>query len=200
MSKDDELVLVIPSEILFEKGKWQGLKTADLDYYLDLIKNNCEFKRRGDVEQDDSFQQIIPYILFTCQDQFFVYKYLPAAGESRLVDTYQIGIGGHINPIDGAGDDILEAGMMREWNEEVDYKGNIIEKKFIGLLKDDSRQVEQVHVGLVFQFTGDSANIAIKETDKMAGEMVPLNEIGKKIEGNDGIWIKLVYRDYLSQL
>ena len=60
MNKDDEQILVVKSDVIFEKGIWRGLKTENLDYYLDLIKNNCEFKRRGDVENDPSFQQIIP--------------------------------------------------------------------------------------------------------------------------------------------
>ena len=67
-NKDDELVLVVESEIIFEKGIWQGLKTDNLDYYVELIKNNCQFKRRGDVETDPSFQQIIPYIVFNYKD------------------------------------------------------------------------------------------------------------------------------------
>jgi predicted NUDIX family phosphoesterase len=129
-----------------------------------------------------------------------LYKYLPSAGEKRLVDAYQIGVGGHINPIDGESSNILEAGMMREWDEEVDFKGSILEKKLVGILKDDSRPVEQVHIGLVYSFAGDSPEISIKETEKMAGEMVDLKNIGEYIKGNDGVWVKIVYKDYLSKL
>ena len=201
MDKNDEKVLVVASDILFKDGVWQGLKTDNLDYYLDLIKNNCQFKRRGDVENDQAWQQIIPYILFNFNDKYFIYKYLPEAGEKRLVDTYQLGVGGHINPIDGDGNaDIIETGMMREWNEEVNFKGNILEKKLIGILNDDSRPVEAVHLGLVYNFVGDSPEISIKETDKMMGELVDKKDIGKYIEGNPGIWVQLVYRDYLSKL
>lgn len=201
MDKNDEKVLVVASDILFKDGVWQGLKTDNLDYYLDLIKNNCQFKRRGDVENDSSWQQIIPHMLFNFGDKYFIYKYLPEAGEKRLVDTYQLGVGGHINPIDGDGDaDIVEAGMMREWNEEVDFKGNILEKKLIGILNDDSRPVEAVHLGLVYNFVGDSPEISIKETDKMIGELIDKKDIGKYIEGNLGVWVQLVYRDYLSKL
>ena len=32
-SKDEEQILVVRSDILFEKEKWQGLKTDNLDYY-----------------------------------------------------------------------------------------------------------------------------------------------------------------------
>ena len=206
--KSDEKVLVVPAEIIFEKGRWQGLKKETLDYYLDLIKNNYQFKRRGDVENDPSFQQIIPYIVFSYkhpsassgQVKFFIYKYLPKAGEQRLVDTYQVGVGGHINEIDVNGKNILEEGMMREWNEEVDYQGNLLEKKLIGLLKDDSRPVEAVHLGLVYSFVGDSPEISIKEKEKMQGELVELKEIGEYIKNNDGIWVKIVYNEYLKSL
>jgi len=209
MDKNDEQILVVASDIIFKNGMWQGLKTDNLDYYLDLIKNNCQFKRRGDMENDPSFQQIIPYIVFCAKDtsavggsdKYFIYKYLPEAGEKRLVDTYQLGVGGHINPIDSDGQkDIVEVGMMREWNEEVDFKGNILEKKLIGILNDDSQPVEAVHLGLVYSFVGDSLEISIKETDKMVGELVDKKDVGKYIEGNPGIWVQLVYRDYLSKL
>lgn len=222
MNKDDEKVLVIQSDIIFKKEKWQGIKQENLDYYLDLIRNNYQFKRRGDVESDLSFQQIIPYIVFNCRDKFFIYKYLPSAGEQRLVDTYQIGVGGHINEVDVHpvksalqseavpseagqfnrvnGGDVLQEGMMREWDEEVDYKGNILEKNLIGLLNDDSRPVEAVHLGLVYNFVGDSSEISIKEKDKMQGELVDLKDIGEYIKNNQGIWIQVVYRDYLSHL
>ena len=135
MNKDDEKVLVVESKIIFEKGIWQGLKRDNLDYYVELIKNNCQFKRRGDVETDPSFQQIIPYMVFSFENKFFAYKYLQKAGEQRLVNNnYQLGVGGHINKEDINGNaDILETGMMREWEEEVDFKGNFLQKKLLML-------------------------------------------------------------------
>ena len=199
MNKDNELILVVPSKIIFKNGVWQGLKKDNLDYYIDLIKNNCQFKRRGDVETDPSFQQIIPYIVFNYQDKYFLYKYLPKAGEKRLVDTYQLGVGGHINPEDGdENKDILEVGMMREWSEEVDFKGNFLSKKLVGILNDDSAPVEQVHLGLVYNFEGDSPEISIKETETMRGELVDKKDIGEYIKGNPGIWVKIVYNEYLK--
>lgn len=201
MSKEDELVLVVPADIIFKEGRWQGLKTDNLDYYLDLINNNYQFKRRGDVENDASFQQIIPYIVFNFKDKYFIYKYLESAGEKRLVDSYQIGVGGHINPVDDEhGKNILEAGMMREWNEEVDFKGSLLEKKLIGILNDDSRPVEAVHLGLVYNFVGDSSEISIKETDKMEGELVDLKDIGEYIKGTAGAWVQVVYKEYLLKI
>jgi len=199
MDKNDEQILVVPSEIIFAREKWQGLKTDKLDYYVELIKNSCQFKRRGDVENDPSYQQIIPYILFSYGDQFFAYKYLSNAGEQRLVnDDYQLGVGGHINKEDINGDeDILEAGMMREWEEEVHFKGHLLEKKFVGIINDESRPVEQVHLGLVYHFVGDSPNIFVEETDKMEGRLVGLRELGENL--NHSNWMHIVYEQYLNK-
>jgi predicted NUDIX family phosphoesterase len=200
MNKDDEQVLVVPSSVIFKDGLWQGIKTDNLDYYLELIKNNYLFKRRGDVENDDSFQQIIPYIVFSHKDKFFLYKYVQGAGEQRLVNNYQLGVGGHINIVDvKEGEDVLEAAALREWFEEVDFKGNIIDKKLIGILNDSARPVEKVHIGMIYHFTGDNDDISVKETDKLAGKMTGLDEINKCVEGIQG-WAPIVYQDYLSKL
>src|SRR3990167_1889087 len=142
MSKDDEKVLVVPADIIFKDGRWQGLKKDKPEHYLDVIRNNYQFRRRGDVETDPSWQQIIPYIVFSHENKYFLYKYTAGAGEKRLIDNYIIGVGGHINEVDvnggpfgsAQGKDILEAGMMRQWEEEVDFKGNLLEKKLVGVL------------------------------------------------------------------
>lgn len=214
-NKDNEQILVVPSRIIFEKGKWQGLKTGNLDYYIDLIKNNYEFKRRGDMENDQSYQQIIPYMLFSFEEprlnslpsakfngasKFFAYKYIKNAGEQRLINQdYQLGVGGHINKDDiVSGSDVLERGMMREWEEEVDFKGNLISKKLVGIINDDSRPVEQVHLGLVYHFIGENGDISVKETDKMEGKLFDLKEISKNISHSP--WMQIVYNEYLSKL
>jgi len=204
-NKDDELVLVVPSDKLFEKGIWQGLKTENLDYYLELIKNNCEFKRSGDVEDDNSFQQIIPYILFSFGNKFFAFKYLAKAGEQRLVNNnYQVGVGGHINKEDllaqasiNDAKDVVETGMMREWDEEVNFKGNLISKKLVGIINDDANPVEQVHLGLVYHFVGDSPEIQIKEIEKMEGNLFEIQEL---LQINNSVWMKIVCDNYLLKI
>ena len=70
----------------------------------------------------------------------------------------------------------------------------------IGILYNDSRPVETVHVGLVYHFVGDSLDIKIKETDKMEGELVKLTDIPDYIKNNDGIWVKILYNEYLKNL
>jgi len=200
-NKDDEQILVVKYDIIFKDGKWQGLKIDNLDYYIDLIKNNYEFRRRGDMENDPSFQQIIPYILFSCGDKFFAYKYIKNAGEQRLINNdYQLGVGGHINKEDiNDNTDVLEAGTTREWQEEVDFKGNFLEKKLVGIINDESRPVEQVHLGLVYHFIGDSPDIQIKETNKMEGKLFYKNEFSENMVSHSP-WMKIVYNEYLRKI
>ncbi len=198
--KEDEKVLVVPAGIIFKDGAWQGIKTDNLDYYLELIKNNYQFKNRNEVEDDSSFQQIIPYILFSFEDKFFLYKYIKEASEKRLMNTYQLGVGGHINLIDAEKGDFLEAAATREWLEEIDYKGNILEKKLVGILNDEARQVEKVHLGLVYHFVGDSPEISVKETDKLKGELISLDKLGDYLKNLTVGWAPIVYREYLAKL
>ncbi len=196
-NKDDEQILVIKSDIIFKNGKWQGLKTDNLDYYIDLIKKNCEFKRRGDMENDPSFQQIIPYILFSFENKYFLYRYLAKAGEQRLNKDYIIGVGGHINLDDvKEGEDVLEAGRDREWDEEVDYHDKFLQKKLIGILNDNKRPVEAVHLGLVYLFEGSTSDISVKEKDKMQGELISLEDLGPKASNTEG-WAPIIYKEYI---
>jgi predicted NUDIX family phosphoesterase len=209
VSKDEEQILVIKSDIIFSAkggpasgwGKWQGLKKDNLDYYLDLIRKNGEFKRRGDMENDPSYQQVIPYMLFSFGDKFFAYKYIKNAGETRLINNdYQLGVGGHINKEDvGASNNILEIGMMREWNEEVEFKGNLISKKMVGIINDESRPVEQVHIALVYHFVGDSPEISVKETDKMEGKLIALKNLSEENISHSN-WMRIVYNEYLKNV
>lgn len=195
----DEKTLVVDRDIIFKNEHWQGIKRENLGYYLDLIRNNYQFKLRRDIEDDRAWQQIIPYILFNHGTKYFIYHYLEKAGEQRLKNDWMLGVGGHINPVDAKpGEDILEAGMMREWNEEIDYKGNLVEKKLIGILNDERRPVEAVHLGLVYLFRGNTSNIFVKEKDKIEGELVELKDLGPYME-NIGGWAPIVYNEYLSK-
>jgi len=197
--KKNEKILVVASGVIFKNEHWQGLKTENLDYYLNLIKNNSQFRLRAEVENDPSWKQIIPYIVFNFQDKYFLYHYLKKASEKRLKNDYILGIGGHIDPIDlKSGEDILEVGAMREWNEEVVYKGNLLERKLIGILNDEKRPVEAVHLGLVYLFVGDSPEIFVKEKDVLKGKLIELKDLGKCVE-NTGGWAPIVYREYLSK-
>lgn len=171
-----EQVLVVRREDIFPDGAWHGFVTDDLDRYQKVIRDRHLFMPRADVEDDPSYQQIIPYVVFRHEDRYFLTHRLRASSEKRLRKLYSLGIGGHINPGDlRSGDPILD-GLKREWEEEVVYDGHF-DARLIGLLNDESAPVSKVHLGVVFLVDGDTPNIAIRETKKLGGELLTLDEM-----------------------
>jgi predicted NUDIX family phosphoesterase len=186
-----EQVLVVRREDIFPDGAWHGFVTDDLDRYQRLIREKHLFMPRADVEDDPNFQQIIPYVVFRHKDRYFLTHRLRASSEKRLRKQYSLGVGGHINPGDlESGDPILD-GLKREWEEEVVYDGHF-DARLIGLLNDESAPVSKVHLGVVFLVDGDTPNIAIRETKKLGGELLTLDEMRTFYLQMES-WSQLVY-------
>jgi predicted NUDIX family phosphoesterase len=186
-----EQVLCVKREDIFPDGAWHGFVSAGLERHQAVIREHHFFMARAKVEDDPTFQQIIPYVVFRHGDLYFLTHRLRASSEKRLRKQYSLGVGGHINPSDlGAGDPIQD-GLKREWEEEVIYDGSF-EAKLIGLLNDESSPVSKVHLGVVFLVDGDSPKIAIRETDKLAGELLTLEEMRIYYLGMES-WSQMVY-------
>ena len=151
-----EKVLVFNRSILDELGSFDGTNT-DTARYMNAILNtsNNHFHERFRAEEDTSLKQIIPYIIFCCEDMVFSYVRGKKAGEKRLVGNRSIGIGGHVNPVDKVENSSESSDMptymeavRREISEEViveeDYNPRIA-----ALLNDDSNAVGKVHFGII---------------------------------------------------
>ncbi len=186
-----EQVLCVARDDMFPDGAWHGFVTTDLERHQATIRERHFFKPRGEVENDPAYQQIIPYVVFRHGDRYFLTHRLRASSEKRLRKQYSLGVGGHINPGDlGAGDPILD-GLKREWQEEVVYDGRF-EAKLIGFLNEDSSPVSKVHLGVVFLVDGDSPEIRIRETDKLAGELLTLDGMRMYYLAMES-WSQIVY-------
>ena len=186
-----EQVLVVRRVDIFPDGAWHGFVTENLDRYRSVIRERHLFKPRAEVEDDANFQQIIPYVVFRHRDRYFLTHRLRASSEKRLRKQYSLGVGGHINPGDlQSGDPILD-GLKREWEEEVVYEGTF-EANLIGLLNDESAPVSKVHLGVVFLVDGDTPNIAIRETKKLGGELLTLDEM-RSLYLQMESWSQIVY-------
>jgi predicted NUDIX family phosphoesterase len=171
-----EQVLCVRREDIFPGGAWHGFVTENLERLQQIIRERHFFKARAEVEDDPSYQQIIPYVVFRHRDRYLLTHRLRASSERRLRKQYSLGVGGHINPGDlRAGDPLLD-GLKREWEEEVVYEGHF-EARLLGFLNEESSPVSKVHLGAVFLVDGDTPNIRIRETDKLAGELLTLDEM-----------------------
>jgi predicted NUDIX family phosphoesterase len=191
MTVATEQVLVVKRDDMFPDGAWHGFVTANLDSLQRVIRERHFFKPRAEVENDPSFQQIIPYVVFRHGDRYLLTHRLRASSEKRLRKQYSLGVGGHINPGDlDAGDPILD-GLKREWEEEVVYQGRF-EARILGFLNEDSSPVSKVHLGVVFLVDGDTPNISIRETDKLAGELLTIEEMRMYYLAMES-WSQIVY-------
>jgi predicted NUDIX family phosphoesterase len=191
-----EQVLCVKREDIFPDGAWHGFVSTELERHQRVIRERHSFRPRSEVEDDPSYQQIIPYLVFRHDGHYFLTHRLRASSEKRLRKQYSLGIGGHINPGDLLGGDPILDGLKREWQEEVVFNGRF-EARLIGFLNEDSSPVSKVHLGVVFLLDGDSPNIAIRETNKLAGELLTLDEMRIYYLGMES-WSQIVY-DQLTQ-
>ena len=193
-----EEVLVVPRDALFGGHEWRGFRDADLDELLSRIRTNYRFRPRRGGEEEPSEPQIIPYVVFRHEDRYFLTHRLRRSSERRLRHLYSLGVGGHINPEDLAGTtDPIEAGLRREWQEEVVYGGHF-STRLLGAINDQTTPVGRVHVGLIFLVEGDRPEISIREVDKLAGALFELDAMRSYYLDMES-WSQLIF-DYLTRV
>ncbi len=168
----DEHILVVKRASLFPDGRsWQGLKREGWDEFVSIVTQNQEFQPRSIMETDPRYKQIIPYLVFTHDGNYFLMQRQAQASEQRLKNKYSLGIGGHMRREDFLSSDIMEW-AQREFKEEIDYKSSY-KVTPLGILNDDSNPVGEVHIGCVLLLEGDSSTITIK-SELRSGELLSL--------------------------
>lgn len=195
-----EQVLAVSEEVFNKAGGFKGYKDYDQHFYKTILEN-IRYIARDDAEKDESWKQIIPYVVINKGDKFLVMQRLPRSGEKRLHNAYTFGVGGHINPADSTaeveGDDVVERGMMRELNEEVWLEG-LKDVKHVGYVYDDQQEVSRHHLGFVYSAETTSEEVKALEPDKLRPFFVDKNELPKYIDGNEN-WAEFVYKGYISK-
>jgi len=164
--KSDERVLVVPSAELDRLGRFQGF-SPDAERYLSalLIPDLMEYRPRSQVEEDPSFKQIIPYVVFRSAESVFCYTRGKSQGEARLHRLRSLGVGGHVSEDDALGAkslDAYEAAMRRELEEEVEIRSPGRARR-VGLINDDGTPVGRVHLGVVHLYELDRPELGPRE-------------------------------------
>src|SRR3990170_8463733 len=154
-----------------------GFTTASAADYLARVREHGTFRLRGDMEEDPSMKQIIPYLVVRHGPQLFLFQRTTAGGEARLHGKLSIGVGGHINrsDVEGAADPVA-AGLHRELEEELRI-GGTWQARLVGVLNDDTNTVGQVHFGLVHVVEVSSPDISVRESDTLTGRLTGAAEL-----------------------
>lgn len=188
--KTDEEILVVSRKDLFPNGTINGLEKVDFNEQEKIIKKSAIFMWRSKAEVDPNFKQIIPYLIFSHDDKFFVMQRSASSSEIRLQNKYSLGIGGHIikEDIENKG---IDKWSEREFNEEIEYSGSF-KMEFLGVLNDESNFVGSVHTGLVFLLRGDSSNIKVRSELK-SGSLMTLEECNSYYNSMEA-WSQIVFK------
>ncbi|WP_436854079.1 NUDIX domain-containing protein [Staphylococcus caeli] len=185
MSKFDEMITVVPRTTLFndEKNQFNGFLDKNTTKGQDIFEtlSKYEVKRRGDMEEDPTYKQLISYcILENEHDEILVYERLSGGGESRLHGQSSIGVGGHMNDVKGAEsiNEVLRVNAQRELEEEVGLPESKSQNlAYIGFINDDTNEVGEVHLGVVFKINVNSKDVEAKETDTLRIKWVDQSKI-----------------------
>ncbi|MBM4014538.1 MAG: hypothetical protein FJ293_06190 [Planctomycetes bacterium] len=186
-----EFVYVVARTKLFDLSFPHGFVAATADRkaaaeQIARMRTHGFFVERRAAEQESAWKQVIPYVVVKKGDALLLLERKKKQGEARLHGKLSIGVGGHINPIDGgpaaggkdgaAPRDVLLEGLRRELDEELAVQGPL-DVRVAGFLNDDSTDVGAVHYGLVAVADARSATVAIRETEMMEGRFVPRAEL-----------------------
>ncbi|TXD42953.1 hypothetical protein FRC96_02030 [Lujinxingia vulgaris] len=205
----DETIAYVPRDELkalgaLEHGFWTD---AQARLYAELA-GRLRWGARAPLEEDPTRKQLIPYVVVHNDTHIFRLRRLPTQGEARLHDKLSVGVGGHIArdkksdapPELRRPDDALWTGMLVELYEEL-FIDHPLTLTYRGLINDDTNEVGQVHLGVVFSayHATDPAQIRVRETDKMVGEWVDPAELQAKMDALES-WSQLVAHEALTWL
>jgi predicted NUDIX family phosphoesterase len=194
-----EHVLVVPTELFHSLGHFQGFSTDTARYLAELLKPaHTSYRPRGEMEEDPSFKQLIPYCVFRHVDaagreNVFVYTRGKGQGEGRLRSKRSVGIGGHISSDDShAGDNVYQEGMRRELDEEI-FIDTAYTERCVGLINDDETPVGQVHLGVVHLFDVEEPAVRPRESEIIESGFVPVEELLADMSGFE-TWSQICLR------
>ena len=185
-----ERVLVVPTEVFRSIGYFQGF-SPEVGQYLEqlFVPKNMSYRPRGEMEEDPSFKQLIPYVIFRYQEprggtRVFQYTRGKGQGEKRLHAKRSVGIGGHICIDDEStvpGSRPYEEGMRRELAEEVAIN-TPYRAQMVGMINDDLTPVGSVHLGVVHVFDVERPDIEPRENEILNAGFRPVDELLSELD------------------
>jgi predicted NUDIX family phosphoesterase len=191
----EEKVMVVPAQSL--AFRYRTDKVSDL---LFNINKNIKYMRRGDVEHDYNYLQIIPYcvILDNATNNIFV-THRVSGGDDRLLNQYSLGTGGHIRE-----PETIYNGILRELNEEVGLGFNEYDINVLGTIQSAITDVDRVHLAVVCIIEPEQSYISKIQCleDELEGQWMTLDEIGAIYDKLES-WSQIVYsafREYNDTL
>lgn len=204
-----EKVLCFPRELLSELGTFtdgflaSGLLASVQESLSRVFASGLmEFVDRTEAEVSEEWIQLIPYCLISRGRELFLYQ--RKGSEGRLSGLFSLGIGGHINPVDGLDVDAptYYRALRRELQEEIGFDCGDVTPYPLGLIYDPSNAVGKVHMGVVHVVNVPN-HFRVKSEDPAItnGDFWPVSEVLFKVKGEKALyetWTQLVVKHVLT--
>lgn len=191
MDKMDQLIMVVPRELLLPKEKhFEGFISSEYHDYVKDILINYQWRRRGDMEIDSAYKQPIVYCSIVNRKLGKVFAYQRAKknedySEKRLQGKWTWGVGGHVDKdTEGMHTNPLYASLKRELSEEVDIRGPYSEAKVVGYLNFEDA-VETFHFGILCIVETSAKEIFPKDKEIQFGEYRSLFELEEMVSSSE---------------
>jgi predicted NUDIX family phosphoesterase len=187
MTRLDEMIVVTPRSRVFahEAHVFQGFMALSDSRAEPILAGLCGSPytaRRAEVEEDASLLQPIPYVIVTRGPadarELYAYTRLSGGGEKRLHGRMSIGVGGHMNCLfdETSLPAVVQDEAARELAEELSFRDAAGRDavppvaRFVGLINDDSGDVQRVHIGLLAVVDiPQEWEVSVRETERLEG-------------------------------
>jgi len=160
MALKTEKILVLPACSIPAELLVGGVAKLTLNELSPII-SLAEFHTRHLMEEDESYKQIIPYVVVKDEmGRILTYRRSSKGGEGRLHDKFSIGVGGHLD-LEAehlGGIETYFLGMVRELKEEIGIDVNPEDFQIAFTIYDPSNEVGRVHFGIVSTIVVNSEN------------------------------------------
>lgn len=205
--KDDQTIMVVRKDRLFEKKYFQGYLPCDETNIKEQIDKHHEWMRRGDAETNEHYKQPIGYHVIVNPAEQTVLVFQRAKKdkeyfEKRLQGKWAIGVGGHVEKFDARDGNPYDRGALREVKEEIFLPENV-KHRIIGYINNDSNSVGRVHIGVLTVIETDASEIKAREPEIQNANMLRITELVKMSEERDfEEWSRIAILpilEYLSQ-
>lgn len=196
MNPDEEVLCFSTASLeLHDCFKFKGFAKSNPlrnNICFEHILKDSSFLRRGDVEANPEFRQVIAYILIRRNEEYLSYERGKHSGEDRLKNLLSLGIGGHVNRVEHTDNKYItvKANMCRELDEELkffSYFNTIIS----GYINDESNDVGKVHYGVVFTVDTISEHLVARDAAVVNPQFYTKDEVLENYDRYES-WSKLL--------
>jgi predicted NUDIX family phosphoesterase len=167
-------------------GLCEGFSSADAALLDRLLRvDQLWLGPRQHLETDETFRQLISYVVFRHAGSVLVYRRASKGGEARLHGLLSVGVGGHVNATDLAFDDgsvdalaTLRRACSREIAEELQCSG-VVSLNTIGVIRETVTPVSRVHLGVVVECRLEQPEVQVLDPALIDAHFVPQQQLGQ---------------------